>query len=140
MRNGDKLTPHSLKARLFWIAGDAYNIVRTIFFRWKPNTAWRIPIVGDILQVTASVVTPESPYVWDYRNQFEILYDKTHFVDTYRPTKMIVFYKRLKAMKMAFDAGGVTGSNKIYCLVISDSAAAPNPNFQLYTRFTFQDS
>lgn len=139
-RDADKLTPVGLRFRGYWETGDAYNIIRTIIFRWVPNTAWRVPVVGDILQVNASVVTPQSPYVWDYRNQFHILYDRTTYVDQYRPTRVQNFYKRLKRVKIAFDAGGITGANKYYMLVISDSAAVPNPQFQYYSRFTYQDA
>lgn len=143
-RDGDALQAKRLEIRAYVSAGDAFNIVRVLLVKWHQNTALTggSPTPGQIFQTITSVLAPQSPLVFDYvrARNFSVLRDWVVEVDTYNPVATINDNVDLGNYQLAFNAGTTTGTEKLFLVFISDSAAAPNPSVQFYTRLYFNDS
>lgn len=147
-RIGVKVQPHSLYFNGECVGSsqsNSYNEVRFLIFQWKQPSGLNPPTVAQILALTASNQTPHSPYVWDQRDQFRIIYDKTRIIDSTTDNSNISavtwkkFFKLEKLHTIQFDNGFNTGSYRIYFLAVSDGAVY-NPTIYYYTRLTFTDS
>lgn len=140
-RDGDQFTQRSLRIKGKCVVADATNIVRFIVFRWKQNDT---PDVAKILSSTyvGSIRAPYAPFHHDGRTNFTVLYDKMLVTDTYNPIRVFdTKWINLRDKKQYMVAGSSTeGKNKIYVLVISDSAAEASPLFEQVSRLTFTDS
>lgn len=142
-RNGDQLTLTSYELKYNWVQADTTNLVRTIIFQWLPNTSAGAPTVGSVL-IAAPLGTATAPlavYDHDNRYNFRILYDKLHRLDAAHVIQgneiMITKFAR---NRIQFNGGATTGSNRIYILIISDSAAAAHPTFYYDNKINFRDS
>lgn len=144
-RIGDKINLRAFKIHYQLLVGDAYNTFRIIIFQWKPNTQLVTPTVANILVGTTvgTVNAPLANYVWDYQNQFIVLYDKLHVLDAlnmstkaYRKTVKLKFAKKT----IEYYAASTAASNHLYMLCISDSGAAAHPTIQYQTRVMYDDS
>lgn len=141
-RDGDKATPKSLNFSFDLAAGDATNHVRVIFFLWKQNTISVTPTIAYLLspyQGTTRAI--DAPYNWDTRSNFKIIKDFNITLDTYHPIYKGHLRLNLKKMpKISFDSGTTNGNGQIYCCILSDSGAAPNPSVSFVSRLHFVDS
>lgn len=134
-RNGDTLKVTSLS--LSYTAtnpavatvGLYEQILRFIVIRWLPIDTTP-PVLGDILNTTATKASIFSQYNDDRRDQFNVLYDKSHIcaakqvASTYVP---MVAQKFIKAkQRIEYNAGTSNGTGKLYLIVVSnvDTAAA----------------
>jgi hypothetical protein len=125
---------------------DIYNSVRCIIFQWKINTNLASPTINDIME-NASAFTTLSPYDWHMSDQFVIIYDKLSWLSgTASNPCSSGFQGRMGIIplnvpyfrdRIEFNTGATTGSQKLYCLFYSDSAASPFPvvNFVCRTEF-----
>lgn len=52
---------------------------RCIIYQWLDNSDMVGPTIGDILQVGTDI---NSPWKWEKRGTYQILYDQTHYIDT----------------------------------------------------------
>lgn len=150
-RIADKLKLHDMKVHGSINIQDTYNNVRMIFFVWKESDAAFSPGVADILQTTTipGISSPFSNYYWDGRDRFKILSDKTYLINwqngSATPGAVVnanhfKFYKKLDKLKeVAYFGGGVTGINKIYLLMISDSPSITDPLISGTVRITYTD-
>lgn len=136
-RIGDTIRIRSLQFNYTIAIGDTTNFVRLIFFQWKPTTT---PVASNILLDT--VTSPWlSPYNHDYRQSFIVIKDAFHKLDVNIP----VVYNRLMftqfmLRKIQYVAATVTGSNKLYVLLVSDSGAAAHPVASWSGKFNFTDA
>lgn len=154
-RDGDQLTLTSLDFRYFWnMSGSVESTrVRTLIFQWYPPT---IPIVTDILLFNALPATPldvrfMAPYSHDRRFNFRVLYDKTHLMtyqalaganpNSYTSAQLVRVIKFARD-RIQYIGGGVTGTNKVYVLFISDAPAGTpaRPNVKYITKLNYHDN
>lgn len=124
---------------------DVFASLRVIIFQWRPNSALVMPAVNDILQNSGFNVC--SMYDWNYSNQYTILYDRLHtFAGTSTAPTASTNQCWSGEISLAscqrrsqFQLATTLGSNQLYCLVISDSAVIPFPNFTMVSRVTYTE-
>ncbi len=140
-RDGDKINADSLDISYNWTLGDTTNICRIIIFQWHPNST---PTVANILNTVGATNAVCSSYNVDNEQQYKILHDKTYYLSSVaypqRGVSDKVWIKSGFERNMQFVAGGTTGTNHFYKLVISDSGAAPNPLLNSDSRLRFTDA
>lgn len=121
---------------------DSSNIVRVIVFQWKPSTTLVVPTIGDIITASTTTIATLSQYVWDFKSQYTILYDRRHILSTDFPRIQVRRFINLKYAKKEVECYNATtaGSSHIYYIAISDSTAATHPVMQMYSRLTFEDA
>ena len=130
---------------------DQYNVVRVLIFVWKQDNGLATPTTANILNTS----TTTSPYNWDVRHDYQVLYDKSHVVHntpfwngaavqwdhgvgaTY--TLPSQYTLPLKGM-VEFDADSTSGDNHVYLMLISDSAFTPNPSYTFNSQLMFEDA
>jgi len=133
---------------------DVLNTVRIIIFQWHPSST-NAPI-PDPTQILAPGPSGSadiySHYQHDSRQEYRILFDKTHVVignasaDTNPATTTSYIYRRYRISlrkarkKSQFTAGTVFGTNKFFLMYLSDSSASPNPAFAYSSKVFFTDS
>jgi len=147
-RVGDDIELRSLRLnyQIVQLNADIYSDSRIIIFRWYPNTGLASPSLASILDNTAAIGL-YSQYSWDTRDQYKILYDRTHSMSgttaapTSNSTISVMLHKvHVANLKIQFAAGATTGSNQIFALWISDSVIAPFPLISWSTRLRFTDA
>lgn len=117
------------------------NLFRVILFRWKPDSALVAPAWTSVCYTNGSYYAPLSPYNSDYRDQFTIVYDKLHSVDTVTNIQLARTLKiKLSKIKVKFSATSTEGSNKLYLAVCSDSASTGHPPILFNCRVRYTDS
>jgi len=157
-RTGDRLKLKSFMFRYTInlqrvVTADALAHIRVIFFQWRPNDTVA-PISANILLPVLSA--PYDFYNWDGRQQYKILYDKTHTLtqpivplllptSVYTQREQNVFVTgRIKVSKMntqvQFSGGTLNSTNHIYCAIFTDSTAVTSPAYVLTTRVVYTDS
>lgn len=138
-RTGDQVTVTSINMRFWWRVGSVLpssQIVRLIVFQWFPPT---VPTLPSIL--INSINTVVAPYAHDTRFNFKILYDATSMlsIDWHAVQfRRFMLTKKFKP-KIQYQAGGLTGTNKIYFLFCSDNAVSL-PSIQYLYKINFRDS
>ena len=139
-RDGDELTASSLGYRYSWVNGDDNQMCRIIFFQWFPQTT---PVVTDIpLTTTGNGI--QFMYHTDKAPMYKILYDESEVLNvkfTGGSENGPVHSGKIKIprKKIQFQAGGTTGSNKVYALLLSDSSVASHPGARLITKLNYKD-
>lgn len=146
-RIGDTLTPIRLNFRYTLNYGDTYNNVRVILFRWKPAAAisGAFPNGNQILNVAGMTVAenfPLAPYNRDLVDQYTILYDRTHTLNSVNSINAISKKVSLKLSKkeIRFTAATSDHSRGIWLFAISDSAGVPNPGLIFTSELLYTDS
>lgn len=149
-RDGDQIYATSLTIRYNFIQTDAYNQLRLIIFKWKPydGTAPTITDVLDNLGYTYVV----APYLRRKGQQYKILYDKTmhlnaqtmnsneSLADTYNNSVSRTISKKIKlGFKIQYEDQLTSGTNNIWCIMVSDSALVPHPHVEYTARLNFRD-
>jgi hypothetical protein len=122
---------------------DVFSTARVIIFQWHPNSGLIAPAVTDILQ-TAAI---NSFYSWQFASNYTILFDHVMFMSGLASAPNDAghqgYYGKVSlanAVKKAeFSAGISLGSEQFFCLVISDSVAAPFPNINIRSRLTYTE-
>jgi len=149
-RDGDRLTLTSVNIRGSVYCGDVTNIVRVIFFQWRPQS---FPSVSDILSKgeDGTNVGVHSFYNHDKRSEFKILSDRTYSlagygtttspygVDTEKLFNINISKKLIKNLQYVNGSTSV-GSNQIHYIAISDSDATPNPTLTFKIRINYIDA
>lgn len=99
------------------------QIVRVIVFRWLPQDS-TAPILGDVMNTTLSQYAVFTQYNDDKRDQFEVLYDKSHKVSSYQngfAGSSLVAQHYIKCnKKIEYTTGTTNGTGNIYMLYVSD--------------------
>lgn len=130
----------------FQVTGpDTSNMVRVIVFQWHSNTNFVAPTIGDVLQYFAIGDNREimSPYVFDYKDQFRVLYDKfigLDAVSNYQYATRIIIPAKKLTRRMQFVGAGLNASNHVYILAVSDSTGVAHPGFTFLSRVVYEDA
>lgn len=139
-RVGDEIKLRTITFRYTVTVADNHNFLRFIIFQFKTSNVFP-PSVSSVLNGTSP--THLSQYNVDNRSNYQVLYDRTHVMDTDDPAKIITGRVNMKycKRKLQFIAGSPTqGTNMIYALAISDSSAAPNPSIIGEINFWYTDA
>lgn len=141
-RDADTLMPTSLVINYIINLGDTTNFFRVIVFRWHDKNT--TPTVAQILQSNSSSTGGViSDYDHDYRQNFNVLYDKTHTLVSGASNAVIIKNMiRLPLAKKAIQyvSGGTGGGEKLWALAISDSSAIAHPSWWYNFRLNYTDS
>ncbi len=144
-RTGDNLTITDLFVNYSCqqFTTDVFSTVRIIIVQFVQNTSFAgAPSVAMVLQSAAV----DSMYAFQFSNQIRVIYDAVHFLSgstsTGASSANIGYYGKLPRKynpNLEYAAAATAGSNKIYAIVISDSAVAPSPTVNMQSRITFSD-
>lgn len=140
-RDGDKfeLAGGKLRLDINTASGDGTNVVRIILFQWLQDTT---PVLADILLNLTSGWEYLADYNHDKRDHFKILSDRSYYfaeAANEGPIRKVTSQswkvgKRKAVVNM--QGGGVTGTNEVYMLALSDSTAVNHPTVE-YAFHTF---
>lgn len=132
---GSRIRPVGLTVRYALTAGDAYNIMRVgVFQNLGPTTS----SPGNYYEDPTRPLTPVKAYpAYPYVCLSDQLYSLALNSDTNTVTRKI-FIPGSKLAPLAFIGGGIT-TGEIVMVVLSDSAATPNPTIQIFTNLRYTD-
>lgn len=140
-RDGDTIHLDEIEFRYSTILADTTNVFRVILFQWHPTSA---PTIGAILLTLGSNNGVNSAFTVDYEQQFKILYDRVHYLNSVAVPQSgvehVIKIRKGFQKRLQYVAGGTTGSNHIYSAYISDSAAAAHPSINAVMRVRFSDA
>ncbi len=143
-RIGNQINCKYMQLKYQMSAGDNTNIMRYIVFQWREDNLGNAPSVDDILYRGAnSNPWTNALYNYDNRHQYTILYDRRHQLDYDNPTDTFggSNYLKIKHKKMDYPIpAAITGTNAIYILVVSDSAAGNHPIITNQGRLYYYDA
>jgi hypothetical protein len=139
-RIGDRITIASFEARWDLTYADNTNFARIIFFQWVGDAVSDVPTIAAVLESTPYYL---SPFNWDQRGKYRILHDETYCLDAVTSprthvgrVKVRTPIKHLQFLNAStnIEAGG------IFAIVMSDSAAAAHPAYDIYSRVSYTDA
>lgn len=143
-----------------WLAGDAYNNLRMIVFRWYENTVSTFPSVSDVLNTTTAAYTYLSPLNMDRIEAgiVHIVHDQTYILENtpywngtttlfasgqssiHNTMNKQLYGRKLGKKKIFFNNNATTATNHLYLLCISDSSATPHPYAQYSFDLNYSDA
>ena len=143
-----------------WLAGDAYNNIRCIIFRWYADSGITAPTVSDVLYTASPSYTYMAPYnpTRIEANLVHICYDKTFILENtpywngtttlfasgqssiHNVMNKKIYGKKLGRKKLNFNSSAVTGTGHLYMLLVSDSGSAPHPYAQFAGTLKYTDA
>lgn len=143
-----------------WLAGDAYNNLRVIIFRWYENSLNYSPVVADVINTGLLSYTYLAPYNYDSINEgsLHVCYDKTFILENtpywngsttlfasgqssiHNDLNHQLYGRKLGKKKVIFNDALLTGSNQLFILLVSDSAATPHPYAQWNSTIHYTDA
>lgn len=143
-----------------WLAGDAYNNIRLILFRWFEDSATAAPTVSSVLNTGLTVYTYLSPYNEDSleSGSLRILFDRTYILENtpywngtttlfasgqssiHNTMNAVIPKSLLGDRDLVFNDILTTGVGHVYALMISDSASTPHPYAQAAFTLKYTDS
>lgn len=161
-RVGDQLSKKNLQLMYSITAGatgliaaaDEFNTVRVIIFTWREDDGLTAPTPGLVLQLGVATANTNALHNYDTRHDYSVVYDHQHIVynsplyngsavawhhgvgSNFALVRPVTF--KLSG-KINFDADTTFGTDKLYALVISDSAFTPDPTIEINTRLLFED-
>lgn len=144
-RSGDEMYIKKIMNHEQMIVGDATNFVRVIWFQWFANSASITPTIGAILQNPG---VPTNSAINDTNSGgklFKVISDKCYSLVSAGPgsclsVKSEFYGKNIPRKTVEFNPSATSAFNHIYVFVVSDSIAAPNPSYTLYSRCEFTDA
>lgn len=139
-RNGNKIKPRWIDARLNVEAADNINTMRLIFFQWH---ALATPTPDEILDPTLVGATwgPFTP-IKIPGGMFRILSDRTYLVENgsggaVHAKANVRLSPNLRDCE--YEGTGTTGPEHVYLLAISDSGVSPHPPLTGVVRVAYTD-
>lgn len=158
-RIGNQVKWCNLRGRLQIRGADQYNTVRVMFIKvYKPaNQGTTLFTPSYFLQDTSTLIraTWTSPYAWNQRNEFRVLYDRSWnlqdpdssvgpYVYNGLPYMKNIKIKLRLGFKTTYAANTATSTdisdNMLLFWVWGDSAVIPTPDFSYYFRLTYKDA
>lgn len=115
------------------VNGDHTNIVRVLIFQWKSNT---VPTIAQMLENSDYV----SPYNYDNRQLYKIVYDKYFPLSYEGPASMMAKINLKNLNKTVVYSSGTATKNDVYMLMISDSGVTLHPIVQYDGRAYYYDA
>lgn len=139
-RNGDKVTLTSMRFNYELSIGDSTNFVRVALFQWCDSNNNGDPIVSNCIQNNTYPTLSTWHHDSVQSGKIKILYDKVYLLDSDDPVR-VSYVEINKGFKrnLQFEGGGPSARGHIYLLLLSDSAAAPNPTITYYCKTQFRD-
>lgn len=139
-RVGDRIVLKSLEARFDLVVADATNFIRLILFQWVGDAVSDVPTIAAVLESTPYYL---SPFNWDQRGKYRVLHDESVALMGVGPVTYIS--KKIKVgcpvkHQQFLNASTNIESGGLFALVMSDSAAAAHPGYDLYTRVSYTDA
>lgn len=135
------------------IGTEIQQIIRVIYFIYKDDTT---PVVGTIMESTGDPNAINSPFIHDRQVKRKVLYDKCFTVKSLgtiaggytalsKPIAVSAYIPLTKLKNklntIHYEGGGTTGVNKIWMLVISDSALSTGAcSWRVYNRLNYIDA
>jgi hypothetical protein len=136
-------------------AADQFNTVRVILFIWNESDGLTAPTTAIILDAATGGVTTDMIVNHDDPQLFHVIYDRQHVVyntpiwngAAVQWNHGVDAHFALDAPlriplrhPMEFDSATTYGSHKVWALICSDSAFAPNPTIDMGWQMCFTDS
>lgn len=125
------------------VGADVYNTIRFIVFQWHPNST---PSTNNILipGPLAGTFDVLSSYNHDQRQQYKIMVDKTINLVAGQNNEVRTFVRKVSVRRCAkyaqFTAASALGTNRFFYIILSDSFAAPHPQYALDSKAFYRDS
>jgi hypothetical protein len=140
-RDGDSISMKSLEIRATVTNNAAVTAgVRLVVVRDKQNT---LANPGDYLAYGSDPVALNTPFAWDNRHRFTVLYDEVINADgTLFDKHSIVHFIPLKGLKTQYDGGSTDATtNALKLIYISDvdSTGMTFPTLRLVSRLIYND-
>lgn len=153
-RTGDSIDIRSLEIRYSFTGYDSTNVCRIIVFKWLNDSAVATPTPGYVVDASflGADTAPHALYNLASIKQREIVicYDRIHALKNNNNAaipgndvvtgRILLTGKKLHRKKLTFGTGAVTGEGQYYVLVISDSAIAGHPKYNLAGRIVYTDA
>ncbi len=146
-RTGNQIRGTSIdfKGRVFRV--DATNVVRVICFRWKYDTANATPIREDFFGAAPAAddfytrrIESTNPVWGDRRRRYEILFDKTWYLDPNTASVPFNITVNLKNKLITFvDSTATTAMGHIYLAFSSDSSMTNHPGWNCISKVRWTD-
>jgi len=138
---GVEINPSTLRIRwACYTNGDNTNLLRVIVLQ---TIGGGTPTAANVLESTANIRAPLSPYDRQYNRTYKVLYDELFSLSTAGDMQVTgdIRVKSPKLRTINFtDNLGTVEDNGIFMVVISDSAAVGDPFFSYHSRLYFKDS
>lgn len=135
---GSKIKPVSIQAKINWANGDPAQAVRYIIFQWMDAAA---PATAGVIEGTNCL----SPIKFENRENITNLRDVIQSLSIYSVggANNTVTKEYIRGRKLTPSQYNTTTATwqkgALYCLFISDSAAAPTPTVSYYFRVIYTD-
>lgn len=143
-----------------WLAGDAYNNMRCIIFRWYADSGSYTPTMADVLDTTVLSYTYLAPYNQTRigSGELHICYDKTFVLENtpywngsttlfasgqssiHNDLNHQIYGSKLGKKKITFNGANITSTNGVWLLMVSDSGATPHPYAQYSSVLHYTDA
>ncbi len=139
-RIGDSITLDKLEVRFDLAYADNLNFARIIFFQWVGDAVTDVPAITDILESTPYYL---SAYNWDQKGKYRILLDRSYCLDAVTSPRSVldratlappIKHQQFLSTSTNIEAGG------LFAVVMTDSAAAAHPAYDIYSRVTYYDA
>lgn len=150
-RIGNTITPFAIQMNYTINGSDSYNVFRVILFQWLINTD-EPPTVGDIVMGTGTANSTLQMYNYKNKNNYKILYDKTHTLSTNAGNNLAIVRhvkihnSQLRIKKFTYEGNSESGYNAklqkggIYYMLCSDSTVISHPTINWACRLLFTDA
>jgi len=152
-RIGDIIKLKKLELK-YNVAGQAatatYASVRVMLVQWYPldydisTSLGEPPTFAELLKSVAGVSAPISPINPEFKDEFKVLYDKTHTIHSLDQGSSVanarVTVKKFGHNKIDFYDGGTYGNGQLYLVLISDDGLVPYPSVNWATMLYYTDS
>ncbi len=146
-REDTRIQIQRFMVRFSIIGADATNIIRVIYFQWKPNNADDAPAIADILELSGGNTLDTYVLLKANRKKFKIISDRLYGTDlTTGPNHFVgkLDFKYSPGGRLIrdqlFNGTALTGKNAIHILVLSDSGAASHPTVTILSALSFYDT
>lgn len=140
-RIGNLTHPKSLDIKLAFNKSDATNMMRFLIIQWHQDTAVFTPGITTCLDpvAVAAGLGVQAPYNNENHTLFRVVMDRVFLLDAGGDLGKV--WKKItpSLRKTEYNGSAVTGTEKLYAMVISDSNVAAHPAVQGYIRLGFQE-
>jgi hypothetical protein len=134
-RVGDQIVLDRARLSYAVASADTTNVVRVLIFKWMPQS---VPVITNLLTSGGSQI-PWAPHNTDTADQYQVLYDRLHFLAASGPGIDGDVLEIKLPGKVQFSGGSTTGTGKIYLILVSDSGAIPHPVMNLNCALYYED-
>jgi len=140
-RIGISIRSIAVKANFVLARGDDTNGCRLVVFKWKDDDAINTPTVAKVLDTTSVSSSTQfwvCPINWQNRKSIQVLYDRMYVFDDTHDLVNDSFDVPVYG-SCDFNTGTTSGTNHIYCLLLSDSTIATHPTILMSARYLYKD-